>query len=143
MKKMPHMYLRALSRPHEPGDPPRRWRCEYCKTEGVMDEICKVSCPYDYPPCKHCGLRGECARDCSGMMGLLGGLAAGENPKVHVIGMPNPDLTACKSCLGRGFYPTKNKRKWPKGAKPDEIGYVFVKCEKCGATGKRADAAEA
>ena len=28
-------------------------------------------------------------------------------------------------------------------AKPDEIGYVFVKCEKCDATGKRADAAEA
>lgn len=50
---------------------------------------------------------------------------------------PNP-ATVCKGrCEGMGFYPTKDRREWPKGAKPDEIGYVFVTCRECGGTGRR------
>lgn len=50
---------------------------------------------------------------------------------------PDPK-TMCKGhCEGMGFYPTKNKKEWPKGAKPDDIGYVFVRCRPCNGTGRR------
>lgn len=54
-------------------------------------------------------------------------------------GRPAPDpKTMCKGdCEGMGFYPTRNKKEWPKGAKPDEIGYVFVRCKPCNGTGRR------
>lgn len=54
-------------------------------------------------------------------------------------GRKPPDVkTMCKGqCEGLGFYPTKNKREWPKNAKPDDIGYVFVRCRPCNGTGRR------
>jgi hypothetical protein len=36
-----------------------------------------------------------------------------------------------------GFHPTNDKSEWPPGAKPDCVGYVFVKCKDCNATGRR------
>ena len=102
-----------------------------------MDEVQNVECTYVYPPCKHCGLSGECAVDCPGMMALLG------DPKVRVVGMPPKDQTECVPCSGYGFHPTKDQSLWPPGAKPDEIGYVFVKCRDCGGTGRKSNAAEA
>jgi hypothetical protein len=51
---------------------------------------------------------------------------------------PSDPKTMCKGqCEGMGFYPTKNKREWPKNAKPDDIGYVFVRCRACNGTGRR------
>lgn len=135
----PHNILRALDRAHEEGDPPRRWRCDYCKIVGLYDEVQAIECTYVYPPCKHCGLSGECAQDCSGMMGLLGG----GDPKVRVVGMPPRDETKCLQCLGYTIHPTKDRSLWPAGAKPDEIGYVFVKCRACGGTGRKSNAADA
>jgi hypothetical protein len=50
-------------------------------------------------------------------------------------GTPRPDpKTMCQRCEGMGCYPTKDRSKWPPGAKPDEIGYVFVVCEECEGT---------
>lgn len=139
MKLNPHNILIALDPPGEASR--RRWRCDCCKIEGLMDEVQAIECAFVYPPCKHCGLSGECAQDCPGMMALLGSLAA--NPKVYIAGMPPRDLTKCIPCMGYGCHPTKDQSLWPPGAKPDEIGYVFVKCRDCGGTGKKADAAEA
>lgn len=107
----------------------------------------KVPCTKVYEPCPHCGKKGECARDCSGIMALLGGASTlegpGTNKRVYVAGAPMRDQTKCLPCRGYGFYPTKDKKKWSAKAKPDEIGYVFVSCERCAGTGKKANAAEA
>lgn len=54
-------------------------------------------------------------------------------------GRPPPDSkTMCKGqCEGIGFYPTNDKKEWPKNAKPDAAGYVFVRCQACNGTGRR------
>lgn len=54
-------------------------------------------------------------------------------------GRPRPDpATVCKGqCEGMGFYPSNDKSEWPPGAKPDEVGYVFVQCRDCDGTGRR------
>lgn len=145
MKLNPHPSLRAIDPPRD--SPPRRWRCTHCKVTGLMDAVMGVACTKVYKPCKYCGQKGECAADCAGMMALLGGASTiegpGTNKRVYVAGAPLRDQTKCAPCRGYGIYPTNDKKKWPKGAKPDEIGYVFVKCEECGGSGKKANAAEA
>lgn len=62
--------------------------------------------------------------------------------RYSVIGRASPNpATVCKGhCDGLGFYPTKDRTKWPAGAVPDVIGYVFVTCETCGGTGLRVGA---
>jgi hypothetical protein len=51
---------------------------------------------------------------------------------------PNP-RTVCKGpCEGMGFFPTKDRRRWPPGAKPDVIGYAMVTCSACKGTGRRS-----
>ncbi len=40
------------------------WRCNYCSAEGTDDELSKVDCAYEYPPCESCGLTPLCAPDC-------------------------------------------------------------------------------
>jgi len=50
---------------------------------------------------------------------------------------PDPKTVCRGRCEGMGFYPTKNPKEWPEGAKPDEIGFVFVKCAPCNGTGRR------
>lgn len=57
-------------------------------------------------------------------------------------GRPRPDpKTVCRGrCEGMGCFPSNKKKDWPPGAVPDEIGYIFVKCEDCGGTGLRPEA---
>lgn len=142
-KLNPHSMLRAIDPPRD--SPPRRWKCVYCGIVGLVEDLQKIACTYVYPPCEACGQAPECASDCPGMATALG------MPGVHVIGgtdryaaagkpQPSPS-TVCKGkCEGMGCYPTKDKKEWPPGAVPDEIGYVFVNCRVCGGTG-RANAA--
>lgn len=53
---------------------------------------------------------------------------------------PDPETVCLGHCEGMGFFPTKDRSLWPPGAKPDEIGYVFVKCGDCDGTGRRKSA---
>lgn len=87
----PHMYLVAIDPPLPLGASAeqtgrRRWKCQDCKVEGTYDELRGTGCAYVYPPCEHCGQTPECARDCPGIMAILG------NPAVHVVGMKKPKL---------------------------------------------------
>ncbi len=72
----PHNSRIALDPPREA--PPRRWRCQYCDQEGLWDELEALECTYVYLPCAYCGQTPECARDCPGIMALLG------SPDVYV-----------------------------------------------------------
>jgi hypothetical protein len=45
-------------------------------------------------------------------------------------------LTDCYACEAMGWYPTNDSAEWPAGAEPDEIGFVFVRCQACHGTGR-------
>jgi hypothetical protein len=64
----------------------RRWRCRHCKLVGPLNDVMAVRCSHVYPKCAYCGLSGECAADCAGIMAILGA------PEVHVVGMKKPKL---------------------------------------------------
>jgi hypothetical protein len=77
MKHNPHMSIVALE---PPSAAPRRWRCDFCKLEGLYDALRAVECSYVYPPCESCGGTPECAPDCKAMLMIL------TSPEVRVIG---------------------------------------------------------
>ena len=74
----PHMARVAIDPPR--AYPARRWRCQYCKQEGLWDELQAKECTYVYPPCKHCGGTPECTLTCPGMVAALA------RSDVHVAG---------------------------------------------------------
>ncbi len=123
-QQVPHGALTALDPPRS--FPPRRWRCRYCKTEGLMDAVMKISCPYPYPPCDGCGGRGECTRDCPLMARLLGG-AVGSDPKA--------EKRACYLCKLPGGAGPRELRPYGKDGQDVCSGCMF------GEGGKRPDPA--
>jgi len=78
MKKNPHMALIAIDPPRK--HPHRRWKCKFCRVEGLYEEVRSVACSYVHPPCKVCGQTPECAIDCAGIAAALGA------PGVEVVG---------------------------------------------------------
>jgi hypothetical protein len=69
----------------------------------------------------------------------IDGIAGVEfHDRYSALGVPPPDpATMCREgCEGLGFYPTRDKSRWPPGATPDEIGFVFIECPACHGTGK-------
>lgn len=82
--KNPHMLLRPIDPPRD--HPPRHWCCDYCGAIGLFDDIRKTECSHVYPPCEVCGQTPECAKDCAGVLAVLGA------PSVHVIGGDKPKI---------------------------------------------------
>jgi hypothetical protein len=78
----PHMRMTAIDPPGEG----RRWKCVPCGAIGPYDELRAIECTAVYPPCPYCKQTPECARDCAGMLAILG------SPDVHVVGMRKPKL---------------------------------------------------
>ena len=87
MPKNPHNSLIAIDPPRK--HPPRRWRCDYCGVVGTLDEVNKVECSYEYPPCEYCGQTPECAPDCKGVALALSGALTPE-VNVHIAGSIDP-----------------------------------------------------
>jgi hypothetical protein len=83
----PHNSLIALDPPRS--HPPRRWRCSYCGTEGLYDDVEAVECTYEYPPCEYCGQTPTCAPDCKGIALALSGKLTPEI-ELHVAGLDIP-----------------------------------------------------
>lgn len=82
--KNPHNWLVALDPPRE--TPPRRWRCHYCRIEGLYDEVVAVACTHVYPPCNACGQTPICSLTCAGIAAAL------SDSGVHIAGSTDPDL---------------------------------------------------
>lgn len=78
LKKNPHNWLRRIRPVGED-----LWKCWYCGEEGPMDTMHgpdqKVSCWYDYPPCKDCGQTPLCSLACLGIRKTLQGLRPEES----------------------------------------------------------------
>lgn len=68
----PHNYLIALDPPRK--NPSRKWRCNYCKVEGLYEELLEIECLYNYLPCPACGGTPECTKYCVAIVGTLGEL---------------------------------------------------------------------
>jgi len=84
VKLNPHCDMIAIDPPRD--HPPRRWRCFYCKAEGLFEELQAIACTHVYPPCEFCGQTPICAPDCAGCLALLGA------PGVYVVGMKKPKI---------------------------------------------------
>lgn len=71
--KNPHLSLIALSPSRDPWEvgEPRIWKCSYCNKIGVFEDFID-DCPYEHPPCSHCGETPICAQDCKGIAVVLG-----------------------------------------------------------------------
>jgi hypothetical protein len=70
--------------PIDPPGPRRRWICTDCGETGAIEALMgpkqKKACKKVHPPCEHCGGTPLCAKDCPGILAILGA------PGVHVIG---------------------------------------------------------
>jgi len=56
------------------------WKCQYCGVIGTIEELDKIECSYQYPPCRWCGQTPICASDCIGIRIAL------SDPRIYIAG---------------------------------------------------------
>lgn len=47
------------------------WVCTFCKVKGTLEEVIKIPCTYEYPPCPFCGGTPVCVEGCAGVQMVL------------------------------------------------------------------------
>ena len=81
----PHNWVSRIDRDTRNRSKGLLWLCRYCSVLGTLEELDKLPCSFEYPPCDYCGDTPTCTRDCKGMAAVLsmpgvvviGGLADG------------------------------------------------------------------